>query len=144
MTEKDVRVPPDQRRRIWLALVLPISVMLGVSLVGRVAGHVIGRTLVGMLGAAIGGVAAGVTVKRFVAHGKGNGEVLFGLGATTAIGVVAIGYFYLFYIDKDMQNILTLARNVEQVSIFVEFLTAQHAGTLWAQRLFPQLQSSDI
>jgi len=131
--------PPDRRRRIWLALVVPIIVMLGASLVGRVAGQVIGRTLLGMLGAAIGGLAAGVTVKRFIAHGKGNGEVLFGLGVTTAIGVVALGYFYLFYIDKDMQNIRTLARNIEQVSIFVEFLTAQYAGTLWAQRLFPHL-----
>ena len=137
-------VLPDQRRRIWLALVLPIIVMLGVSLVGRIAGHVVGRTLFGMLGAAAGGLAAGVTVKRFVAYGKGNGEVIFGLGATTAIGVIAIGYFYLFYIDKDMQNILTLARNVEQISIFVEFLTAQYAGTLWAQRLFAHLASSDI
>jgi len=136
-------IPPNQRRRIWVALVLPIIVMFGVSLVGGVAGRVIGRTLVGMFGAAIGGLAGGVTVKRFVAHGKGNGEVLFGLGAVTAIGVVAIGYFYLFYIDNNMQTILTLARNVEQVSIFVEFLTAQYAGTLWAQRLFPQLPSSN-
>ncbi len=144
MTEKNVRLPLGQRKRLWLALVLPVIVMLSVSLLGRIAGHVVERTLFGMLGAAVGGLAVGVTVKRFVAHGKGNGEVLFGLGATTAIGVVAIGYFYLFYIDKDMQNIRTLARNVEQAFIFVEFLTAQYAGTLWAQRLFPQLPSSDI
>ncbi len=136
-------MPAHQSQRIWLALVLPIVVMLGVSLVEGVAGHVVGHTLLGMFGAAIGGLAAGVTVKRFVAHGKDNGEVLFGLGATTAIGVVAIGYFYLFYIDKDMQNILTPARNVEQISIFVEFLTAQYAGTLLAQYLFPQLPASD-
>lgn len=136
-------MPPNQRRRIWLALVLPIGVMLSVSLVGGVAGHVIGRTLLGMLGAAVGGLAAGITARRFVAHGKNNGEVLFGLGATSAIGVVAIGYFYLFYIDNDMQTIRTLARNVEQTAIFVEFLTAQYAGTLWAQRLFPQLEAPD-
>ena len=117
--------------------------MLGVSLVGGVAGHVVGRTLVGMLGAAAGGLAAGITTKRFVAHGKNNGEVLFGLGATTAIGVVAIGYLYLFYIDSDMQAIRTLARNVEQTSIFVEFIAAQYAGTLWAQRLFPHLEAPD-
>jgi hypothetical protein len=42
-----------------------------------------------------------------------------------------------------MQSILTLARNVEQISIFVEFLTAQYAGALWAQRLFPQMEESD-
>jgi hypothetical protein len=96
-----------------------------------------------MLGAAIGGLAAGVTVKRFVAHGKNDGEVIFGLGATTAIGVVAIGYFYLFYLGEDRQGILTLARNVEQISIFVEYLTGQYAGTLWAQRLFPQMEESN-
>lgn len=140
--EASVTMPPSQRR-VGLALMLPIVVMLGVSLVGKVAGRVIGHTLLGMLGAAVGGLAAGVTVKRFVAHGKSDGEVLFGLGATTAIGVVAIGYFYLFYIEKDMQTILTLARNVEQISIFVEFLTAQYAGTLWAQRLFPWMEQSD-
>lgn len=135
--------PPDQRRHIWLALVLPVIAMLGVSLVGRVAGYVIGRTLLGMLGAAVGGLAAGITAKRFLAHGKSNGEVLFGLGAVTAIGIIAIGYFYLFYIDNAMQTILTLARNVEQASIFVEFLTAQYAGTLWAQRLFPLMVDPD-
>jgi len=117
--------------------------MLGVSLVGGVTGHIIGRTLLGMLGAAAGGLAAGITVKRFLAHGKNNGEVLFGLAATTAIGVVAIGYLYMFYIDSDMQAIRTLARNVEQTSIFVEFIAAQYAGTLWAMRLFPHLEAPD-
>ena len=133
-------MPSSQRRRAWLALTLPIVAMLGVSLVGQVAGHVVGHTLLGMLGAAVGGLAAGVTVKRFVAHGKSDGEIIFGLLATTAIGVVAIGYIYLFYIEKDMRSILTLPRNVEQISIFVEFLTAQYAGTLWAQRLFPWME----
>ena len=136
-------MPTSQRRRAWLALIVPIVVMFGVSLAGRVAGYVVGHTLLGMLGAAIGGLAAGVTVKRFVAHGKNDGEVVFGLGATTAIGVVAIGYFYLFYLGKDRQGILTLARNVEQISIFVEYLTAQYVGTLWAQRLFPQMEESN-
>jgi hypothetical protein len=143
MGKKDVIMPLSQRQRAWLALIVPIVAMLGVSLAGQVAGRVVGHTLLGMFGAAVGGLAAGVTVKRFVAHGKSDGEVVFGLGATAAIGVVAIGYFYLFYIDKDMQSILTLARNVEQISIFVEFLTAQYAGSLWAQRLFPQMEESD-
>jgi hypothetical protein len=135
--KNDVLTP---RRRAWLALALPVAIMLAVSLVGRVPGYVVGRTLVGMLGAAVGGLVAGVTVKRFVGHGKNDREVIFGLIATTAIGVVAIGYLYLFYIDKDMAKILTLARNVEQTAIFVEFLTAQYAGTLWAQRLFPRME----
>jgi hypothetical protein len=141
--KKGVIMPSSQRRRAWLALLLPIVTMFSVGLAGQVAGHVVGHTLLGMFGAAVGGLAAGVTVKRFVAHGKSDGEVVFGLGTTTAIGVVAIGYFYLFYIDKDMQSILTLARNVEQISIFVEYLTGQYAGTLWAQRLFPHLEQSD-
>jgi hypothetical protein len=141
--EDSVPMSPLQRRRTWLALTLPIVVMLVVSLIGQVAGRVVGHTLLGMFGAAVGGLAAGVTVKRFVAHGKSDGEIIYGLGATTAIGVVAIGYFYLFYIEKDLRTILTLARNVEQISIFVEFLTAQYAGSLWAQRLFPLMEQSD-
>lgn len=140
MNGKNVHTSLSQRQRIWLALGLPVVVMLGVSLVGRVPGHVVTRTLLGMIGAAVGGLAAGVTVKRFMAHSKNNAEALFGLGATTAIGVIAIGYLYLFYIDSDMQSIRTLARNIEQVSIFVEFLTAQYAGTLWAARLFPKIK----
>ena len=143
MNEKNVYTSLSQRQRIWLALGLPVVVMLGVSLVGRVPGHVVTRTLLGMIGAAVGGLAAGVTVKRFMAHGKNNTEALFGLGATTAIGVIAIGYLYLFYIDSDMQAIRTLARNVEQTSIFVEFIAAQYVGTLWAQRLFPHLEAPD-
>lgn len=143
MNEKNVYTSLSQRQRIWLALGLPVVVMLGVSLVGGVAGHVVTRTLLGMIGAAVGGLAAGVTVKRFMAHGKNNTEALFGLGATTAIGVIAIGYLYLFYIDSDMQAIRTLARNVEQTFIFVEFIAAQYAGTLWAQRLFPHLEAPD-
>ena len=139
----DVAMPFSQRKRVWLALLLPVVAMLGVSLVGGVAGRVVGHTLVGMVGAAAGGLAAGVTVKRFMAHGKSSGEIVFGLGATTAIGVIAVGYFYLFYIEHDMQTILTLPRNVEQISIFVEFLSAQYAGTLWAQRLFPLMAQSD-
>ena len=130
-------------RAPWIALGLPVVGLFIVGLLGRVACGVIGHTLVGMLGVAVGGVACGVTAKRFLAHGENNSEVVFGLGATTAIGVVAIGYIYLFYIENDMQTILTLARNVEQVFIFVEFLAAQYAGTLWTQRFFPRLGESD-
>ncbi len=129
--------PAAKSRAAWIALILPVVGMIVVSLLSGIAGAVIGRTLLGMFGAAVGGLAAGITVKRFLAHGKTNGEVLFGLGATTAIGVIAIGYLYLFYIDNAMQTIPTLPRNVEQTSVFVEFIAAQYAGTLWARRLFP-------
>ncbi|HOT92710.1 MAG TPA: hypothetical protein PLJ78_17245 [Anaerolineae bacterium] len=137
MSEPAVPTSTAKPGTAWLALGTPIVGMLVVGLVSRVDGGVIGRTLLGMLGSAVGGVAAGVTAKRFLADGKTNGEVLFGLGATTAIGVIAVGYLYLFYIENTVQTILTLARNLEQTAIFVEFLTAQYAGTLWAQRWFP-------
>lgn len=138
MTEQlSLSTSPPKPRAAWIALGLPIVGLFIVGLLSRMACGVIGHTLVGMVGVAVGGVAGGITAKRFLADGKTNGEVLFGLGATTAIGVVAIGYIYLFYIENAMQTILTPARNVEQTFIFVEFLTAQYAGTLWAQRLFP-------
>jgi hypothetical protein len=135
--------PSPKPRAAWLALGLPFVGLFIVGLLSRVACGVIGHTLVGMVGAAVGGIAAGVTAKRFIAHGKTSGEVVFGLGATTAIGVVAIGYIYLFYIESAMQTILTPARNVAQTFIFVEFLAAQYAGTLWAQRLFPNMEQSN-
>ncbi len=129
--------PTPKPRAAWLAVGLPFVGLVIVGLLSRVPCGVIGHTLVGMVGVAVGGVAGGVTAKRFLANGKTNFEVLFGLAAMTAIGVVAIGYIYLFYIANDMQTILTPARNVEQTFIFLEFLTAQYAGSLWAQHWFP-------
>ena len=137
------RTPSKPGVRAWLALIGPFVLMLGVSLVSGVAGHGIGRTLLGMLGAAIGGLAAGITVKRFLAHGKNDLEMFFGVGATTAIGVIAIGYLYMFTIDTAQSNAPTLARNVEQTFVFVEFLTAQYTGTLWAHRVFPHVNRPD-
>lgn len=128
MTEQTPLSPASTSRAAWLALGLPLVGMIAVGLVSRADVAVIGRTLLGMLGAAVGGLAAGVTAKRFLARGATNGDVLFGLGAVTAIGVVAIGYLYLFYIENAMSTILTPARNIEQTFIFVEFLTAQYAG----------------
>ncbi len=124
-------------RALWLALGLPVGGLFLVGWIGRVSGAVLVHTLLGMTGAAVGGVAAGITAKRFLANGKNTLETLWGLGVTTAIGLVTIGYMYLFYIQKDMQTILALPRNVEQTFIFVEFLTAQYAGILWAGRWFP-------
>ncbi len=135
--QSGLSTPMPKSRAAWIALGLPFVGLFIAGLLSRVPCNVIGHALVGMVGVAVGGVAAGVTAKRFLANGKTNFEVLFGLGAMTAIGVVAIGYMYLLYIENDMQTILTPARNVEQTFIFVEFLTAQYAGTLWAQRWFP-------
>lgn len=129
-----------QQRLIWIVLIVPFAAALVIGLVVGVAGDVIGHTLVGMLGVAMGGVAAGVTAKRFLAHANGDKEVLYGLGATSAIGVVAIGYVYLFYLDHDMLTIGTLPRIYEQTSIFMEFLVAQYAGIQWAQRFFPRVK----
>ncbi len=124
-------LPTWKSRTAWPALGLPIVGMLIVGLVSRVDGGIIGRACLGMLGSAVGGITAGITAKRFLADGRTNGEMLFGLAATTAIGIVAIGYLYLFYIENDMHTILTPARNLEQTAIFVEFLAAQYVGTRW-------------
>lgn len=124
----------SKQRVGWIALGVPIVALFVIGWAAGVSVAVIAYTLVGMLGVAIGGVAGGVTAKRFLAHPRGDGEVVYGLGAVTAIGVVAIGYIYLFYLDADMRTIGTPVRAIEQVSIFVEFLTAQYAGTLWAER----------
>ena len=124
----------------WAALGIPVVAMFLIGLTAGVSGWVIGHALVGMVGVVIGGVAGGVTAKRFLAHAKGDGEVIYGLGAVTAIGVVAIGYIYLFYLDADMQTIGSTARAVEQTFIFVEFIAAQYVGTLWAERFLPGLK----
>jgi hypothetical protein len=84
-----------------------------------------------------------VTAKRFLAHPKNDGDVLYGLGAVTAIGVVAIGYIYLFFIDHDLRTIGTPARAIEQACIFVEFVAAQYVGTLWVERILPALKEDE-
>lgn len=127
----------SKSRMAWIALGAPVAVLFAAGITFGISAAVIAHTLVGMLGVAIGGIAGGVTAKRFLAHAKNDGEVLYGLGAVTAIGVVAIGYIYVFYIDNDMRTIGTPARAIEQASIFVEFVLAQVAGTLWAERLLP-------
>ena len=125
----------------WLALGAPVAVLLVAGLIAGISAAVIGHTLVGMLGAAIGGLAGGVTAKRFLANARNDGEVLYGIGAVTAIGVVAIGYIYLFYIDNALRTIGTPERAIEQACIFVEFLAAQYVGTLWAERFLPELKA---
>ena len=127
-------------RRTWLALSAPVVGLVVAGLIARISVAVIAHALLGILGVAVGGLAAGVTAKRFLANAKGDGEVLYGLGAVTTIGVVAIGYIYLFYIDNDMLTIGTPARAIEQVSIFSEFILAQYVGTLWAERFLPALR----
>lgn len=133
---------PSKWRMTWIALGAPVVVLIAAGLIAGISAAVIAHTLVGMVGVTIGGLAAGVTAKRFLAHAKGDGEVLYGLGAVTAIGVVAIGYIYLFYIDNDMRTIGTPARAIEQTSIFVEFVLAQYVGTLWAERFLPGMKAA--
>ena len=130
-----------KQRAAWIVLGILVVALFVIGLAAGVSGVVIGHTLVGMLGVAVGGIAGGVTAKRFLAHANGDKEVFYGLGATSAIGVVAIGYVYLFYLDHDMRTIGTLPRTFEQVFIFVEFLVAQYAGIQWAHRFFPGIDS---
>ena len=110
----------SKSRVTWLVLGAPVAVLLGAGVMTGISAAVIGHTLVGMLGVAIGGIAGGVTAKRFLAHSKSDGEVLYGLGAVTAIGVVAIGYIYLFYIDNDLLTIGTPARAIEQACMTMQ------------------------
>ncbi len=99
----------------------------------RVAVH----TLSGLAIAAIGGLLAGMVAERLMHRGNSGAAQAIGLVMTTGIGVVTIGYLYLFHIRGPMATIGTLNRTVEQGLIFVHFLTAQAAGAILSFHLLP-------
>jgi hypothetical protein len=124
--------------RVVAALLLgPSLLLLPAWLLGWVGLPTVIWTLLGMAGAVVGGLAAGVTAERFLRRGEPGFEQVFGLGATTAIGVVTVGYLYVVHVRGPMASIGTVSRAVEQTLIFVTFLSAQGAGVLLGPRLLP-------
>lgn len=89
-------------------------------------------TLVGIAITAAGGTLTGITADRFLHRGRNQAENLIGLAATTFLGVLTIGYLYIAHIRGPMSTIATLPRAISQGLSFLEFLTAQGAGTLLA------------
>ncbi len=129
-------VPQGRQGRFWLGvacLVLapPFLAWIAIAL-GWLGPGLARLTLTGCGIAAVGGVLTGAVAERFLHRGRNGTEHLLGLAATTALGVLIIGYLYLVHIRGPMSSIGTLGRGVSQVLIFVEFLTAQVAGVLLA------------
>jgi hypothetical protein len=142
MTQPDDASPQDQPRaipydgRIVAALLLaPPLLLLPVWLLSWVDIQTAIWTLVGIAAAIAGGLVGGVTAERFLRRGQGSLEQIFGVGATTAVGVVTVGYLYVVHIQGPMASIGTFSRAVEQTLIFLAFLTAQGAGVLLGPRL---------
>jgi hypothetical protein len=115
------------------SLVLAPPLLLGIArILGWIGDGLTMPTLVGCGIAAAGGLLTGLAAERFLHRGRNGAEHLIGLAATTALGVLTIGYLYLVHIRGPMSSIGTLSRAVSQILIFVEFLTAQAAGVLLA------------
>ena len=120
--------------QLWLGvggllLAPPALAWIAISL-GWVGPNLAGSTLAGCGIAAAGGAVTGAVAERFLHRGRNGAEHLFGLAATTALGVLIVGYLYLFHIRGPMSTIGALSRGISQILIFVEFLTAQVAGIL--------------
>lgn len=130
------------QRRALAVLLLggPLGVTGLLAFAGWIPAHTIISTALGVFGVSIGGLAVGVTARRYLAWSRHEGETLFGLGAVTATGVVAMGYIYLFHLPNPIATVTDPARVVEQTAIFVTFLGAQVVGILWAERIFPEQQ----
>ncbi len=105
-----------------------VVLLLCTGIIGWINWSVIRWTLIGMLVAAVGGIAIGLTAHRYLAHNKNNREAFLGMVATTGIGVLSIGYLYIIHIKGPMKSIGTLNRTVEQTFIFLEFLIAHISG----------------
>lgn len=131
---KDTTLQPQEKRVRHSAILLggpPLFVLL-LALLGWIQPGVVVSTYIGMLGAIIGGVTLGITAKRFLAHSRDWRELLFGILASIAIGVIAIGYIYLVHLKNPFQSMSSLPRIVEQSSIFITFLLAQLVGAQWS------------
>ncbi|MBN2002762.1 MAG: hypothetical protein JXA21_05345 [Anaerolineae bacterium] len=103
----------------WLAL--PVT---GVA--GCLAWPMVALTFLGCVGAAIGGITIGVTARRYLAGPEPN--LVFGLGTTSAIGTVALGFVYIFLMHYHASMIGTFSRTFSQSLIFGNFLVAQVVG----------------
>jgi hypothetical protein len=113
-----------------------VILLLCTGLTGWIHWSLILSTLLGMLIAAVGGIAIGITAQRFLGHSRNNLETFVGLAATVGIGVLTIGYLYIIHIKNPMGSIGTLPRTVEQTVIFLEFLLSQISGIKLADHIF--------
>ncbi len=121
---------PPKRWMLELGLLaLPALLTLGAGGVSIVGPYMMWRTLAATFGAAVGGIMLGITSKRFLASKPDTPSLIFGLGAASAIGVLALGFIYIFYMRYAMSSIGTPSRTVSQTAIFVTFLLAAYAGT---------------
>lgn len=121
------------------ALLLGPSLLLGIARgLGWIGAAKAVDTLVGILIAAAGGVITGVVAERLLRRGRNGAENLLGVALTTALGVLTIGYLYVVHIQGPMSSIGALDRAVQQVLIFIQYLTAEGAGALLAPILIPR------
>jgi hypothetical protein len=128
---RDKRMPPSRRLAISLVLIVtPAILALSAHLLGWLGRDLLIWTLLGIAIAAGGGLVAGFVEVRLLRRPRNDATQLLGIAATTAVGVLTIGYLYLVHIRGPMSTVGTLSRAVEQVLIFVEYLTAQAAGIL--------------
>lgn len=121
------------------ALFLGPSLLLGIARgLGWIGAAKAVDTLVGILIAAAGGVITGVVAERLLRRGRNGAENLLGVALTTALGVLTIGYLYVVHIQGPMSSIGALDRAVQQVLIFIQYLTAEGVGALLAPILIPR------
>ena len=126
--------------RIGLALtlsLLPVAALLAIRLIQSVDAETIQSTLAAMPVALGGGILAGAAAEALVNRSRSTLQTLVGLGLSAGIGVLTIGYINLIHIRGPMSSVGTLSRTVEQVTLFVAFLTAQGAGILLAPVVLP-------
>ena len=104
------------------------GLLLLVGIAGWIDWLLIRSTIVGILIAAVGGIAIGVVAHRYLGNSRNNRDTLFGLIVTVGLGVLTIGYLYIIHIKGPMNSIGTLNRTVKQTFIFLEFLFAHISG----------------
>mgnify|MGYP006306452739 CR=1 FL=1 len=131
-TSSQTPMPPRRRALVWgvVLLLLPLLILLvlwGTATIDRDTAQ---ATLTGILIAASGGIVAGITAERFLHRGRGELENLVGLGLTTFVGVLTVGYLYIGHIRGPMSSIATFPRAIRQGLSFLAFLMAQGTGIL--------------
>jgi hypothetical protein len=110
---------------LQLTLVILLLLAGGIKLLGW---SVIWSTVTGMLIAAAGGIVNGITAHHYLATNRGTRDTFLGMAFVVGIGVLTIGYLYIFHIKGPMNSIGTFSRTIEQSFIFLEFLFAQISG----------------
>jgi hypothetical protein len=133
-----MRPTPGLRLALAVALcLLPVALLLVVRLFQGIDAELARHTLAGLPVALAGGALAGASAEALVHRSKGTVQTLIGLALSAGFGVLTIAYVNLVHIRGTMATIGTLPRAVEQVTLFVAFLTAQGAGILLAPVVLP-------